>query len=99
MWNLKYDANKPMKWKQTHRHREQTREAKGEGEWERIGLGVGISRCKLLYREWINNKPYCTAQGTIINILQQSIMGKNIIKNAYMYITESLCYTAEINTL
>ena len=54
---------------------------------------------QLLYREWINNKPYCTAQGSIINILQQSIMGKNIIKNAYMYITESLCCTAEINTL
>ena len=45
MWNLKYDANKPMKRKQTHRHREQTRETKGEGEWERIGLGVVISRC------------------------------------------------------
>ena len=29
--------------------------AKGAG-WGRDGLGVGISRCKLLYIEWINKK-------------------------------------------
>ena len=43
--------------------------AKGEGvgggmEWE-----VGVSRHKLLYIEWINNKVYCIAQRSIFNIL------------------------------
>ena len=40
--------------KQNHRHREQTGGCQGEGigggmEWE-----VGVSRCNLLYMEWIN---------------------------------------------
>ena len=44
----------PMK--QNHRHRELTGGCQGGGvgggmEWE-----VAFSRCKLLYREWINNK-------------------------------------------
>ena len=43
--------------------------AKGEGvgggmEWE-----FGVSRCKLLYIEWITTGSYCIAQGTIFNIL------------------------------
>ena len=43
--------------------------AKGKGvrggmEWE-----VGVSRHKLLYIEWINNKVYCIAQRSIFNIL------------------------------
>ena len=38
--------------KQRHRSREQTCGGQGgEVEWE-----VGVSRCKLLYMEWINNK-------------------------------------------
>ena len=43
------------KQKETHRHREQTWGCQRKG-WGREGLGFGISRCKLLYREWINNK-------------------------------------------
>ena len=33
-------------------------------DWE-----LEISRCKLLYTEWVNNKVLCIAQGTIFNIL------------------------------
>ena len=48
--------NLSMKQKQNHGHREQAGGCQGEGveggmEWE-----VKVSRCKLLYREWINNK-------------------------------------------
>ena len=48
--------NLSMKQKQTHRHREQTCGCKGEGtgggkDWE-----FGVSRCKLVYIEWINKK-------------------------------------------
>ena len=28
----------------------------GEGDWGRMEWEVGVSRYKLLYREWINNK-------------------------------------------
>ena len=46
--------NLSMKQKQTHRHREQTCGCQGGGggggmEWE-----FGISRCKLVYIEWVN---------------------------------------------
>ena len=50
MWNLKYDTNEPIC--ETNRLMDiQNRlmVAKGEGE-------VGVSRCKLLYMEWINKK-------------------------------------------
>ena len=45
--------NLSTKDKQTHRHRGSTcgRGGKGGNSWE-----FGISRCKLLFREWINNK-------------------------------------------
>ena len=43
--------NLSMKQKQTHRHREQTHGCQGGGmDWEFV-----ISRCTLLYIEWINN--------------------------------------------
>ena len=56
MWNLKYDyMNLSTNQKQTHRESRFV-VAKGVGpgggkDWE-----FGISRCKLLYIEWINNK-------------------------------------------
>ena len=58
-----------MKQKQTHRYREQTcgcqgRVGRGGKEWE-----FGISRGKVLYVGWINNRSCCIAQGTIFNIL------------------------------
>ena len=44
--------NLSTKQKQTHRHRDQTCGCQWGGmDWE-----SGISRCKLLYREWMNNK-------------------------------------------
>ena len=36
----------------------------GGMDWE-----FGISRCKLLYIEWINNKVLLYTQGTIFNVL------------------------------
>ena len=72
MCNLK--MNLPMKQKQIHRNRftdpenrllVSKKERIREGtEWE-----AGVSRCKLLYTEWINNRSYYIAQRTIFNIL------------------------------
>ena len=45
--------NQSTKQKQTHRHRKQTYGCQGglRKDWE-----LGISKCKLLYTGWINNK-------------------------------------------
>ena len=59
--------------KQNHGYREQASgcqwggriEIGGGTEWE-----MGVSRCQLLYIEWINNKVLLyTAQRTIFNVL------------------------------
>ena len=42
--------------KQTHRHGEQTYGCQGGRDGGGMDWESGISRCKLLYREWINNK-------------------------------------------
>ena len=41
---------------------------------------------------------YCIAQGTISNILGQTMMENNILKRVIYNMTESLCCTAEIGT-
>ena len=41
---------------QIHGHREQTSVAKGERAEEGMEWKAGVTRCKLLYAEWINNK-------------------------------------------
>ena len=42
---------------------------KVEGGWRKDGLGVWVSRCKLLYTEWIDNKILLCSTGTVFNIL------------------------------
>ena len=92
--------NIPTKEKQTHRHRKQTYGCQG-GEGRRgVDWEFGISRCKLLYIEWINNRVllYSIAKYNQYPVILE--MEKNMKKNIYIYvyITESLCSTAEINT-
>ena len=57
-------------------------------DWE-----FGFSRCELLHIGWINNKVllYSTE-----NYIQNPVINHN--EKEYICITESLCYTAEINT-
>ena len=50
---------------QTHRHGEQICACQGAGSGGKKDWEFGISRCRLLYIEWINNR----AQGTTFNIL------------------------------
>ena len=67
MWNLK-DNTKECK--QTHRHREQTCVCQGgEKDWE-----FGISRYKLLYIGWINNKVLVYSIG---NYIQYPVINHN----------------------
>ena len=86
--------NLSTKQKQTHRHREETCGCQGVGKgW----IGSGISRCKLVYIEWVNKVlPYSTGNYIHYPLIKHN--GKNMKKNVYICITESLWSTAVINT-
>ena len=63
-------------------------------DWE-----VGVSRCKLLYMEWINNKVLLYSTGNYIQYPVINHHGKEYEKEyIYICITESLYCTEEINT-
>ena len=68
--------------------------AKGEGNGGGLVWEFGVSRCKLVYIEWINNKVLLYSTGNYIQYPVINIMETNMKKN----ITESLCCTAEIYT-
>ena len=53
MWNLKYETNEPAYKTETQN---KLGVAKGEKGGTRPDLESWISRCKLAYTEWINNK-------------------------------------------
>ena len=78
--------NLSTKQKQTHRHREQTcgyqgGEAGGGKDWE-----FGISRCKLVYIRWINNKVLLYSTGNYIHYPVINHNGKEYKKECvYIY--------------
>ena len=47
---------------------------------EILGLEFGVNRCKPGHLEWIDKRSYYIAQGTISNLLGQTMMEKNIFK-------------------
>ena len=73
-------------------------------EWE-----IGVSRCKLVYMEWISNKILLYSTENYIQYPMINHNGKEYFKKeyniyihthiyTYICITESLCCTAVINT-
>ena len=73
--------------------------AKGEEVGGGMKWEAGVSRCKLLYIEWVNNKVLLYSTENYIQYLMINHNGKEYKKkNVYMCITESLCCTAVINT-
>ena len=64
---------------------------------------MGISRCKLLYTEWINNEVLLYSTGNYIQYPVIDGNGKDYKKSVYMCVcvcvTESLCCTAETNII
>ena len=92
MWNLKYDANELSYETETDSQTWRTdlwlpRERGGGGgmDWE-----CGISRCKLVYREWINNKGplYSTGnyiQYPVINHKRKEYEKECVCVYIYMY--------------
>ena len=70
-----------MKQEQNHRHREQTCGCQGGEGWGRDGLEFRISRCQLLYIEWINNKFLLYSTGNYIQYPLINHNGKEYKKN------------------
>ena len=66
-----------------------------KGEWSGKGMEweVEVSRCKLLYIEWINNKLLLYSREKYIKCPAINHNGKEYFKRIYRYryITESLC--------
>ena len=67
------------------RHREQTFSCQGGERMGKGWIGSGISRCKLLYIEWINNKALLYSTGNYIQYLVINIMKKYEKEYIYMY--------------
>ena len=90
VWNLKYDTNELIYKTEIESDIENRLVvAKGEGcgrgkDWE-----FGVSRYKLLYREWINNKVLLYSTG---NYIQCPVINHNRgeYEKEYICITESL---------
>ena len=69
------------KQKQIHRHTEQFCVCQGRW-WRGVGWmgSLGVSRSKLLHLEWISNKVPHTEQGTVPDLLEETMMENNILK-------------------
>ena len=72
--------------------------AKGEGGGRGMEWEFGISRCKLVYIEWINSKVRLYSTENYIQYLVINHNEKDIKQNVYISITQSLHYMVEINT-
>ena len=72
--------------KQTHGHREQTCGSQGGGGWRGMDWEFGVSRCKLLYTEWINNQVLLYSTGNYIQYPVINHHGKEYEKECiYVY--------------
>ena len=77
--------------KQTHGHREQICGCQGEGGRSGMDREFGVSRCKLLYLEWISNQALLYNTGNCNHLGQKMIednMGKECI---YMCVCVCVC--------
>ena len=78
------------KQKQTHRCRERTCGCQGGGGRGGMDWEFGVNRCKLLYREWINNKVLLYSTGNYIQYFEINHNGKEYEKE-YLYLYRYRC--------
>ena len=72
--------------KQKQTHREQTCGCQGGGGWGGMDWEFRVSRCKLVYTEWINNKVLLYSTGNYIQYPGINHNGKEYEKECmYMY--------------
>ena len=72
--------------KQNHRHRKQTGGCQGGRVGGGMGWELGMSRCKLLYIGWINNKVLLCSTGNYIQYPVINNNGKEYKKRMYIYV-------------
>lgn len=65
-WNLKYDTSKLNDTTDSQTSRTDLWLPGGGGG---VGWEAGVSRCKVLQREWTQNKVLCAAQAAIFHVL------------------------------
>ena len=87
MWNLKCDTNEPIYETETD---SQTQRIdlwlpRGMGSGGGMDWEFGISSCKLLYREWINNKVLLYSTENYIQYTMTNHNGKEYEKE-YIYV-------------
>ena len=76
--------NLSVKQEPNHRHKEQHCGCQGGGSRRGMDWEFGISRYKLLYTEWINNKVLLYSIGNYIQYLVINHNGKEMKKNVYI---------------
>ena len=69
--------------------------AKGEGVGGRMEWKVGVSRCKLLYTEWIKNKVLLYSTENYIQYLGITYNGKESEKE-YIYMYMYICIYMDV---
>ena len=86
IWNMT-QMNLPANQKQTHRHRKQTCGCQGGAAWERDGVReAGASRCRLVDKQWTDNKVLLYSTENQVQYPMISHSGKNILKIMYILI-------------
>ena len=88
MWNLKYDTNELIYETETDSRAQKTRlgAVSGGGEWGELDWEVGISRCKLFYREWLNNRVQLYITGNCVQHPVITIMENTMKNNVYIHV-------------
>ena len=87
--------NLSMKQKQNQGHREQARGCQGTGGGKGKYWEFGISRCKLVYIEWINKKALLQSTG---NYIQSPVINHNG-EEYEKYIDGCVIYMCNLDTL
>ena len=99
MWNLKYDSNEHI-YKTERNTENRLVVAKWEGGVEGKDWEFGTRRCKLFNTGWKNNKVLLCSTGNYIQYPEINHNGKEYEKKYLsIYVSETLCCTAEINTV
>ena len=81
IWNLKYGINEPIYKTDSKDIENRPVASKGEKDRGRKDWELGISRCKLLYIGWINNKVLLYSTGNYIQYRVITHNGKEYLKN------------------
>ena len=66
IWNLKHDRNEPIYGTETGSLTENRLVVTRVGSWGGMECEIGVSRCKLSYVGWINNKVLLYSTGNCI---------------------------------